>query len=238
MVSRPQPRAVYVRRRLLLVALILLLAWAIVQFWPFGGSEDPVVTTTVSTPSTSPTSVMPSAIPVDARITVKLAGGGKACDTKKVKLTPTVPEEQHARKNVAIYVAVTTTEKKPCVLKPKSVDPIAVIEQDAKDVWDSSICDKPLLAKQLQLTPNWATVSRITWTPRESGKSCDDDEDWVSSGDYTLRLGMLGGEPGSTNFTLAKPLPKPKPTATAKPKSKASAKPSPSPKPSAKKDDR
>jgi hypothetical protein len=60
----------------------------------------------------------------------------------------------------------------------------------------------------------------------------------VSSGDYTLRLGMLGGEPGSTNFTLAKPLPKPKPTATAKPKSKASAKPSPSPKPSAKKDDR
>jgi len=238
MVSRPQPRAVYVRRRLLLVALILLLAWAIVQFWPFGGSEDPVVTTTVATPSTSPTSVMPSAIPVDARITVKLAGGGKACDTKKVKLTPTVPEEQHARKNVAIYVAVTTTEKKPCVLKPKSVDPIAVIEQDAKDVWDSSICDKPLLAKQLQLTPNWATVSRITWTPRESGKSCDDDEDWVSSGDYTLRLGMLGGEPGSTNFTLAKPLPKPKPTATAKPKSKASAKPSPSPKPSAKKDDR
>jgi hypothetical protein len=238
MVSRPQPRAVYVRRRLLLVALILLVAWAIVQFWPFGGSEDPVVTTTVSTPSTSPTSVMPSAIPVDARITVKLAGGGKACDTKKVKLTPTVPEEQHARKNVAIYVAVTTTEKKPCVLEPKSVDPIAVIEQDAKDVWDSSICDKPLLAKQLQLTPNWATVARITWTPRESGKSCDDDEDWLSSGGYTLRLGMLGGEPGSTNFTLAKPLPKPKPTATAKPKSKASAKPSPSPEPSAKKDDR
>jgi hypothetical protein len=238
MVSRPQPRAVYVRRRLLLVALILLVAWAIVQFWPFGGSEDPVVTTTVSTPSTSPTSVMPSAIPVDARITVKLAGGGKACDTKKVKLTPTVPEEQHARKNIAIYVSVTTTEKKPCVLEPKSVDPIAVIEQDAKDVWDSSICDKPLLAKQLQLTPNWATVARITWTPRESGKSCDDDEDWLSSGDYTLRLGMLGGEPGSTNFTLAKPLPKPKPTATAKPKSKASAKPSPSPEPSAKKDDR
>jgi hypothetical protein len=238
MVSRPQPRAVYVRRRLLLVALVLLLAWVIVQFWPFGGSDDPVVTTTVSTPSTSPTSVMPSATPVDASITVTLAGGGKACDTKKVKLTPTVPEEQHARKDVAIYVAITTTEKKPCVLKPKSVDPIAVIEQDAKDVWDSSICDKPLLAKRLQLTPNWATVSRIIWTPRESGESCDDDEDWVSSGDYTLRLGMLGGEPGSTNFTLAKPLPKPKPTTTAKPKSKASAKPSPSPKPSAKKDDR
>lgn len=226
------------RRRLLLVALILLLAWAVVQFWPFGGSDDPVVTTTISAPSTSPTSVMPSATPVDASTTVTLAGGGKACDTKKVTLTPTVPDGQHARKNVAIYVAISTTEKKPCILKPKSVDPIAVIEQDAKDVWDSSICDKPLLAKRLQLTPNWATVSRMVWTPRESGKSCDDDEDWVSSGDYTLRLGMLGGEPGSTNFTLAKPLPKPKPTATAKPKSKASAKPSPSPKPSAKKDDR
>jgi hypothetical protein len=242
MVSQPQPRSVYVRRRLLLLAVILLLAWAVVQFWPFGGSDDPVVTSTVSTPSTSPTSVMPSATPVDASTTVKLAGGGKACDTKKVKINPTVPEEQHARKDVAIYLAVTTTEKKPCILKPKSVDPIAVIERDAKDVWDSSICDKPLLPKRLQLTPNWSTVTRILWTPRESGDECDDDEDWLSSGDYTLRLGMLGGEPGSTDFTLAKPLPKPKPTptakSTAKPKSKASAKPSPSPKPSAKKDDR
>jgi len=242
MVSQSQPRSVYVRRRLLLLAVVLLLAWAVVQFWPFGGSDDPVVTSTVSAPSVSPTSVMPSATPVDASMTVKLSGGGNTCDTKKVKLTPMVPDGQHARKDVVIYVAVSTTEKKPCVLRPKSVDPIAVIEQDAKDVWDSSICDKPLLGKKVQLTPNWSTVARVAWTPRESGKECDDDEDWLSSGDYTLRLGMLGGEPGSADFTLAKPLPKPKPTptakSTAKPKSKASAKPSPSPKPSAKKDDR
>lgn len=185
---------------------------------------------------------MPSATPVDASATVKLAGGGKTCDTKKVKLTPMVPAGQHARGNVAVYVGITTTDKKPCVLKPKSVDPIAVIERESKDVWDSSICDQPLLAKQIQITPNWATVSRVVWTPRESGEKCDDDEDWLSSGDYTLRIGMLGGEPGSTSFTLDKPKPKPKPTptakSTAKPKSKASAKPSPSPKPSAKKDDR
>jgi hypothetical protein len=236
------PRSVYLRRRLLLLAGVLLLAWAVVRFWPFGSTDDPVTTTTVSTPAASPTSAAPSATPVDASATVKLVGGGKACDTKLVKLAPSVPAGQHARKDVAIDVAVTTSGSKPCVLKPKGVDPIAVIEQESEDVWDSSICESPLLAKSIQLTPNWATTVRLTWTPRESGKDCDDDEDWVSSGDYTLKLGMLGGEPGTTKFTLSKPLPKPKPTpttkSTAKPKAKASAKPSPSPKPSAKQDDR
>lgn len=245
MVSRPQPRSVYVRRRLLLLAVILLLAWAVVQFWPFGGSDDPVVTTTVSAPSATPTKAAPSPTPADESTDVKIEGGGKACDTKKVKLTPMVPVGQPARKDVAIFLSVTTTAEKPCVLKPTGVDPIAVIEKDAKDVWDSSICEKPLLAKDLQLTPNWATVARVLWTPRESGDECDDDEDWLSSGNYTMRLGMLGGEPESVNFTLVKPPPKPTPTPTAKstakpkPKAKASASPSPKPKPSAtEKDDR
>jgi hypothetical protein len=233
---------VYLRRRLLLLAGVILLAWATVQFWPFSSSDDPVTTTTVSTPATSPTSVMPSATPLDASTTVKLAGGGKACDKKLVTLSPSVPSGQHARKSVAIDIAVTTTSSKPCLLKPTTVDPIAVIEHDAKDVWDSSICDKPLLPKSIQLSPNWATTLRVGWAPRESGKKCDDDEDWVSSGDYILRLGMLGGEPGSAKFTLEKPLPKPKPTPTAsssaKPGSKASAKPKPSAKPSAEKSDR
>ena len=29
----------------------------------------------------------------------------------------------------------------------------------------------------------------------------------MAAGDYTLRVGMLGGEPGDANFTLSKPLP-------------------------------
>jgi hypothetical protein len=204
-----------VRRRLLLLAGLLLIAWAAVQFWPAGSSDDPVTTSTVPSPAAvSPTSAMPSATPVEKeekRVSVKLGGGGKACDTEKVLLRPSVENRQHARSDVAIDVAVTTSGSTPCVLKSKDFDPIAVVQQDSKDVWDSSVCGKRLLPKEITVTPGWATTARTMWTPRKSGKKCDDDEDWLREGDYTLRMGMLGGEPGKVNFTLSKPEPeKPK----------------------------
>jgi hypothetical protein len=186
-----------------------------VQFWPDGSSEDPVTTSTVAAPAgVGPTSAMPSATPiekVEKRVAVRLVGGGKACDTEKVLLRPAVLSPQHARSDVAIDVAVTTSGSKPCVLKARDFDPIAVVQKDSKDVWDSSVCGKPLVPKEVEVTPGWATTVRTMWTPRESGKKCDDDEDWLSDGEYELRIGMLGGEPGKANFTLSKPKPeKPK----------------------------
>jgi len=224
-----------VRRRLLLLAGILLLAWAVVQFWPFGASDDPVTTTTVSTPGTSPTADMPSATPIDARTTVRLEGSGKTCDTAKVLLSPSVPSLQPARSPVAIDLAVTTSDSKPCTLKSKDFDPIAVIQHDSKDVWDSSVCGKRMLPRELKLTPGSTTMARPMWTPRMSGKKCDEDEDWLSEGRYTLRIGMLGGEPGKATFILSKPKPK-----AEKPKDEKLDKndEKPSDEPSAKKDDR
>lgn len=197
------------RRRLLLLAGILLLAWAVVQFWPFGSTEDPVTTSTVATPGTSPTSVMPSATPVETRTTVKLKGNGRTCDNKDVTLTPSVTSPQPARSPVAIDIAVTASGSKPCTVKAKDFDPIAVIRRDSSDVWDSSVCAKRMLPKEVKVTPGWATTVRSTWTPRKSGKKCKDDEDWLGRGEYTLRIGMLGGEPGKATFRLSKPKPKP-----------------------------
>jgi hypothetical protein len=218
---------VYARRRLLVLAGILLLAWLVVRFWPFGSSDDPVATTTVTAPAPagSPTA-MPSAVPVSATVPVDLDGGGKACDPKDVAMTPAVPEGQPAQSPVAIDIAVTTSGGKPCMLEPKTYDPLAVVQQDDKDVWDSSLCSSALLAAPIQLTPGWATTVRAMWNPRKSGEKCADDEDWVDPGEYTLRIGMLGGEPGSSSFTLTDP-PPPPPDPSATPAPDASANPAP-----------
>lgn len=221
------------RRRLLLVAGVLLVAWLVVRFWPFGSSDDPVATTTVTAPAptTSPTAT-PSAAPVSATVPVELAGGGKGCDPKDVTMTPAVPDGQHAQLPTVIDIAVSTSGDKPCILEPKAYDPLAVVQQDDKDVWDSSLCSTALLGAPIQLTPGWATTVRAMWTPRESGEKCAGDEDWVDPGEYTLRIGMLGGEPGSSTFTLTDPLPPPPdpsatPTDQPAPAPDASANPAP-----------
>ena len=84
----------------------------------------------------------------------------------------------------------------------------------------------------------WAPISALTpqfyalthnskGQPRKPTK-----EGWASPGTYTLRIGTLGGEPGSAKFRLGKAAAKPKPSAT--PSSSASATPKPSGSPSPK----
>jgi hypothetical protein len=128
---------------------------------------------------------------------------------------------------VVVDVAVTTSASKPCTFTPKPLDPLAVITQDGDTLWDSSICEAAIVARPVRLVPGWATTVRLPWVPRESGDECKADEDWVEPGEYTLRVGTLGGEPGRADFTLVEP-PPPPPTPTP---SVGPAKPTPSPSP-------
>ena len=126
-----------------------------------------------------------------------------------------------------IDVAVTTTAKKPCMITPKAYDPLAVIGGGSGAVWDSSVCKKAVVPQPIQLSPGWATTIRALWIPRKSGKDCSSDEHWVGEGKYTLRVGMLGGEPGKSSFTLVKPPPTPKPTSSPTPVKPTAGKPTP-----------
>ena len=70
------------------------------------------------------------------------------------------------------------------------------------------------MSSPIQLVPGWATIVQVPWVPRASGGSCAPEEPWVEPGEYTLRVGTLGGEPGRADFTLVEPPPPPTPTPT------------------------
>jgi hypothetical protein len=96
--------------------------------------------------------------------------------------------------------------------------PLAVFTHDDDTVWDSSICEKAIVSRPVRLVPGWATTVRVPWVPRESGDACKADEDWLEPGEYTLRVGTLGGEPGRADFELVvPPPPPPKPSPTPAP---------------------
>jgi hypothetical protein len=234
-VSRQHPRSVYVRRWLLLLAAAILVAWVVVQVWPSGDDDaNPTSTATVTAlpPTGTPTPTpKPSTPPPGTTTRVALPAGTAACKTRDVMIAPSVTSPQLAQRPVFVDVAVSTSAGKPCIFTPKSLDPLAVVTQDDDTVWDSSICERAIVSKPVRLVPGWAVTIRVPWVPRESGDSCEPDEDWLEPDDYTLRVGTLGGEPGRADFTLKEPPPPPpKPSPTpVRPGSVTPVKPTPAP---------
>jgi hypothetical protein len=202
------------------VAALILLVWVALQLWP--EEEQPTPTaqpaaqpSAKATPTPAPITPTPTP-PAQPTTTVTLAGGGKTCDPELIRMAASVADGQLAQQPVEVDLSISTSAKAPCVFKPKTYDPLAVVSRGDKRVWDSSACDAPVAAGSVQLTPGWSTVVQVPWMPRRSGKACAATEPWLAAGSYTLEIGTLGGEPGKATFTLAAP-PPPPPVATTAP---------------------
>ncbi|WP_375000495.1 hypothetical protein [Aeromicrobium sp. CTD01-1L150] len=207
--NRPLPSAIYWRRRFLLLAAVLLVAWVGVTLWPEG--EDAETAAPEPSPAAeSEPSPSPSATEEAQEVgtnaeetTVSLEAGGDPCDLESIRMTPHVPPEQTTKGKVTIQLALSTTAEEPCTFRPDAGDVAAVISSDGNAVWDSDVCrTTTLLDDPVALSPQWSTVATATWSGRGSGPACDKKEGWASSGKYALRIGTLGGEPGKTTFRL------------------------------------
>lgn len=199
---------------------MILAAWVVVQLWPSGTDEgNPTSTATVTAlpPTPTPSAPASSAPPPGVTTPVTLPVGTAACKARDVTIRPSIVSPQPAQQPVLIDVAVSTSSRKPCTFTPKALDPLAVITHDDDTVWDSSICETAIVAEPIQLVPGWAMTIQIPWNPIGSGESCSPDEPWLDPGDYTLRVGTLGGEPGRADFTLSEPPPPPTPEPTPAP---------------------
>jgi hypothetical protein len=199
--QRRLPAAIYWRRRLLLLAVLILIAWVSLQLWPDDGDERPV-SAPAPTATPSPT---PEPAPTDGTTTVELAASSKPCQPESIRITPSVPSDQNTRGPVDIDLAVSSTSKAACTFTAQSSDLLAIISAGKTAIWDSTVCKYALLDDEVQLSPGWSTVKRVEWSGRGSGPACSKKEGWATPGRYTLQIGTLGGEPGKTRFTLTPP---------------------------------
>jgi hypothetical protein len=203
--QRRLPAEIYWRRRLLLLAALILIVWLGLQFWPGSDDDERPVSSPVSTASPSRT---PKPAPTDGTTTVALSSGSSACDSESIRITPSVPDGQQTRGPVDIDLTISSTSKKPCTFTALSSDLLVVISAGRTAIWDSTVCKSALLTEPVKLSPGWSTVVPVEWSGRGSGPACSKKEGWATAGSYTVQVGTLGGEPGKAKFTL-QPAPKP-----------------------------
>jgi hypothetical protein len=206
------PAEIYWRRRLLAMAAVIALIWAVLQV--AGGDDKPAAGPTPSVTTTTPT--MPTVAPVNGTVTVSLVSTSRPCDPEKIRITPTVTPGQLTKGPVAIGLVVSSTETTACTLTPDAADLLAVISANKTAIWDSTVCKVALLADPVAISPRWASLVTAEWSGRGSGGKCSPKEGYASSGTYSVQVGTLGGEPGRTTFVLER-RPAPKPTATPTP---------------------
>jgi hypothetical protein len=213
--QRRLPAEIYWRRRLLLLAVVILIVWGVLRLTgDDGGDPEPAPRPAASSaaPSASPATTPPA----DGAIDVTLVSATRDCDPEDVRITPTVRAGQTVREPVDIGLVVSTIDPKPCTLTPADADLVVVISANDTAIWDSTVCKDSLLTKAVPLSPRWATLTPTQWSGRGSGAGCSPKEGWATPGRYEIQVGTLGGEPGRATFTLEKraPAPKPKPTTT------------------------
>ncbi|MET0931074.1 MAG: hypothetical protein ABWX74_16250 [Aeromicrobium sp.] len=221
MSQRRMPAEIYWRRRLLLVALVILVVWGVLQVTDRGGDDEPAAAATTATPTPSatptPTVTTPPAPMVDGLVDVALTTAAKACDPERIRITPTVRGGQLTKGPVDIGLVVSSTQSGPCTLTPEDAEAIAVISANGTPIWDSTVCKTSLLATPIAVSPEWATLATVQWTGRGSGSQCTTNEGWATPGTYAIQIGTLGGEPGKATFTLDPRPAAPKTTAPADP---------------------
>lgn len=205
--------AIYWRRRLVLLAMLLAGVWLVLRFT---GGDDAPKPDPAATAAPMPA---PAVVPANGALEVALAADSRECDPEKVRITPSIPSDQPSGEAVTIDLVVSSTEKGSCTLKPSDADLIAVISANGNPVFDSTLCTSSLLTEDVQLAGGgWATIAPTTWSGRGSGRSCARTEKFAGPGRYTVQIGTLGGEPGKASFALKnKPKPKPSPSPSASP---------------------
>lgn len=213
--QRRLPAEIYWRRRLLTLAAVIALVWAVLHI-AGGGDDDEPKTRPRPSATPSPTAAATPVAAVDGIVDVRLVSAGKPCDPERIRITPTVTSGQLTKGPVSIGLVVSSTESAACTLEPSDADLLAVISANGTPVYDSTVCKTSLLRDPVPISPQWASLVTVQWSGRGSGGKCSPKEGYATPGTYAVQIGTLGGEPGKATFTL-EPRPAPKPTNTTKP---------------------
>jgi hypothetical protein len=237
-VSRPRgplPPRVYWTRRLLLVAVVLALVFAVSRL--LGGSAESG--DRADGPSAAPAAA-PAGSPTAARTPSAGATGDPAptatvpgkrnkkngatktplavptgpCADSDVQVQPAV-EDAVAGSDVAITLELTTAESPACTwqVSPESV--VVKLTSGSDRIWSTQDCPAAVQRQSVVVRKDDMSTVQVRWSGQRSDDECTRTTAWAQPGYYFATAAALGAEPRERQFELRAPT---APTITATPR--------------------
>ncbi|MCL8026199.1 hypothetical protein [Nocardioides bruguierae] len=129
------------------------------------------------------------------------------CEDSQVVVTPTVGTV-YAGAGATFTLELSTRKVAACWfdVSPRTV--VVKVSDDDGEVWSTRECRRALTdlsVSRLAVRRDSTTPVSLAWSGRESDEGCTVSTDWAEPGEYELQAASLGGEAGSTTFTITTP---------------------------------
>jgi hypothetical protein len=212
----PLPPRVYWRRRVLLVALAVVLVFVLARLLNAGSdatsapdAATPVAGVPTSTPTPSATATTPPR--TDGRQPKKkkrsepvLAAPTGSCADADIAVTPTVPKAVAGRE-VFLVLKLRTIQAEACTWEVSPETLTLKITSGNDDIWASRQCPRAVPTRSVVVRRAVSTSIGVTWNARRSDDECSRLTHWALPGYYHLDAAALAGEPAEVQFELETP---------------------------------
>lgn len=208
---RPLPARVYwVRRAVLLLALVLVVGAGATVVSLVGGGDDEA--TTAAGDTAAPAKATPSASPT-RRATPK------PVPVRRGKAADRAPSGPCLARNVAVRGAddaVTGGSATGLTLELRSTAGTCTFEASARSlvvritsgddrIWSSQDCPRSLPEESVIVRDNRWVTYRMEWSGQRSAEGCPRGTAWAEGGYYHLTSATLGGQPRDVQFQVVAP---------------------------------
>lgn len=231
------PARIYWVRRTLVLAVALVLVFAIARvLGSFGGDDGNAGAATVAQTDTAAPDHVPGLTLVPkggAAASAPLSQPTGTCDDADVQVTPDVDTVAGGGGH-PLTMLVSSTSGETCSWRVSSSSLAVKITSDGKRVWSSQDCPGVITSRTVVVRPpdERQTKVKVDWGGHRSVPRCLGGQDYAGLGTYRVEAASVGGEPSQVEFSIVAP-PRPRVTETASPTAtpsgkatgKASAKP-------------
>jgi hypothetical protein len=203
----PLPARVYWTRRMVLLAVALLLVVGLARLLGGGsdGKSDDGDTAEVASSGqydrpTRTTTTRPAGTKTKTR--APLAEPDGPCDPEDLTVEARVTREPNDG-DVRIPL-VLHGKQAACTFSVSSRSIVAKIVSGDDFIWSSQQCPT-IKPRDVVVRSARGVKVTVVWSGRRSDPECSASTNWADVGDYHLIVATLGGEPTDTQFTLTRP---------------------------------
>jgi hypothetical protein len=214
----PLPARVYWTRRLLALALALLLVVGIARLlsWGSDASSEPgraaqVAAEPTSSPSTSGTTTPGATLPAQpsqspGRSRAVLAEPQGTCVPEDIAVSPEATRAvagPHGEIRIALHLR--TLQSEACTWRVSHHALTLKITSGPDDIWSSRQCPRVIPRRDVVVRRDVTTTVELAWNGRRSDQGCGAESAWALPGTYHVTAAALAGEPADEQFVLEAP---------------------------------